>query len=232
MLREIRELSTKHIQTLVALFVAYSLLACLRKPLSSSWVSIKDEFLLSSADYGDIISNYTLSFGLSKFIGGILSDYVPAKTLFAFTLGLAAVSNILLSTSLNIQFLNIMWALNGFSQGLAWPCIGKLILDMLHYYYILVLIIICNISENNSGMLSAFYYGLSLVAINKCKCYRFTVAIIPLSCSKLLYIGSQFRGYGSSHYIISGAPIWVESHIPSIRTPGSYWMLGYISIYK
>ena len=125
MLREIRELSAKHFQTLISLFVAYSLLACLRKPLTSSWVAIKDEFSLTSADYGDIISNYTLAFGLSKFIGGILSDYVAAKTLFAFTLGLACVSNLLVSTSNNVLFLNVMWTMNGFSQGLAWPCIGK-----------------------------------------------------------------------------------------------------------
>lgn len=120
-------LSTDHFRLGVALFVGYSLLSCLRKPLSSTYPLIKEEFLLSSSQYGVLVSNYSLIFGIAKLIGGVLSDVVPPKALFLSSILLATVSCVGISVCTSFELISVCWAVNGLAQGLCWPAVSKMI---------------------------------------------------------------------------------------------------------
>lgn len=124
-------LSKQQIHVFVSLFLGYSLFSILRKPLALCWVPLREEMELSNSNYGLIISNYTLIFGFSKLIGGVLSDRIPSNILLPASLTVSTVVNLCIATLRKeyVYYLGVLWMLNGLSQGLAWPCIAKIIID-------------------------------------------------------------------------------------------------------
>jgi len=121
------QLSVDHIRLGIALFVGYSLLSCLRKPLSTSFPLIKEEFLLSSSQYGVLLSNYSLFFGMAKFLGGVLSDTMPPKILFLSSILLGSCACLGVSFCTSFDLIAFCWIANGLAQGLCWPACAKLI---------------------------------------------------------------------------------------------------------
>jgi sugar phosphate permease len=120
-------LSSNHVRLGVALFVGYSLLSCLRKPLATAFPLIKEEFLLSSSQYGLLVSSYSLYFGMAKFVGGVLSDLVPPKLLFLASILLGSFACAGISVCSSFELVGMCWIANGLAQGLCWPACAKMI---------------------------------------------------------------------------------------------------------
>jgi sugar phosphate permease len=121
------DLSSDHVRLGVALFIGYTLFSCLRKPLSSTFPLIKEEFLLSSSEYGVLLSNYALFFGISKLLGGVLSDLIPPKVLFLSSIVIGSVACMGISFCSSFELIGLCWVANGLAQGLCWPACVKLV---------------------------------------------------------------------------------------------------------
>lgn len=106
------------------LFTGYGFYSLLRKSFSVSVPFMRVSLRLSKADVGNIATSFSVAYGVSKFVGGVVSDFFPPASLFAIGLFLAALSNLLFSFSSNTSMLCILWFLNGTFQG---QCSARLV---------------------------------------------------------------------------------------------------------
>jgi OPA family sugar phosphate sensor protein UhpC-like MFS transporter len=82
------------------------------------YISIQEYTYIYTYLYiGNISTSFSIAYGISKFVGGVVSDFLPADILFSAGLFLAALSNLLFSFSLNINVLCFLWSVNGLIQG-------------------------------------------------------------------------------------------------------------------
>lgn len=101
----------------IGLFFGYGFYSLLRKSFSVAVPFMRVSLGLSKTDVGNIATNFSIAYGLSKFLSGIGSDYFPPNALFAIGLFLAGLSNLIFSMSTNMTALCVMWFLNGLVQG-------------------------------------------------------------------------------------------------------------------
>ena len=107
----------KEYQLVFGLFTGYGFYSLLRKSFSVSVPFMRVSLGLSKADVGYIATSFSVAYGISKFIGGVVSDFLPPDALFAVGLFFAALSNLLFSFSTNAPLLCMLWFLNGTVQG-------------------------------------------------------------------------------------------------------------------
>lgn len=99
------------------LFIGYGYYSLLRKSFSVAVPFMRVTLGLSKADVGNIATSFSIAYGISKFVGGVVSDFLPPNALFAMGLFLAALSNLLFSFSTSMTALFVLWFLNGTVQG-------------------------------------------------------------------------------------------------------------------
>lgn len=86
---------------------------------------------LTKSDLGILGSILALTYGLSKFLSGILADRSNPRVFMAFGLVLTGVFNILFGMSSSVLWFGVFWGLNGWFQGWGWPPCAKL---LTHWY--------------------------------------------------------------------------------------------------
>jgi MFS transporter, OPA family, sugar phosphate sensor protein UhpC len=99
------------------LFVGYGLYSLLRKSYSVALPLMRATLSLSKTDVGNIATSFSVAYGISKFIGGVVSDFLPPEAMFAVGLFLTALSNVFFSLSTSTTVLCIFWFFNGAVQG-------------------------------------------------------------------------------------------------------------------
>ena len=139
--------------SVAGLFVGNFFYSVTKKSFSTSVPDmIEGELRLTKSDIGSITSAFALTYGVSKLLGGVLSDIFPAYMLYILGLLLGSFVNIAVTQLGSWQYLGIwnhntndpediskaqklllklLWALNGLSQGIGGPALAKLV--MLHY---------------------------------------------------------------------------------------------------
>ena len=80
---------------------------------------------------GDITAMTALAYGLSKFLMGSVSDKSNSRRFMSTGLMLTAICNFAFGASSNYWAHMVLWALNGFAQGMGWPPCGRV---MGHWY--------------------------------------------------------------------------------------------------
>jgi len=98
-----------------------------KKSLSVALPLIKSSLLASNVDIGAISSKFSLSYGCSKLLGGVLSDIFPPSLLFNVGLFLGAALNIGILLVSDAPSIGILWMLNGMGQGIGGPALSKLV---------------------------------------------------------------------------------------------------------
>eukprot|EP00640_Fibrocapsa_japonica_P003997 CAMPEP_0113940464 /NCGR_PEP_ID=MMETSP1339-20121228/6587_1 /TAXON_ID=94617 /ORGANISM="Fibrocapsa japonica" /LENGTH=225 /DNA_ID=CAMNT_0000944305 /DNA_START=340 /DNA_END=1013 /DNA_ORIENTATION=- /assembly_acc=CAM_ASM_000762 len=91
-----------------------------------------EELSLSKIDLGSIASCFTLFYGISKFLGGILSDFLPNHILFSSGLALAGLANVAFGLGVGGRCLwwqRLVWGVNGGVQGAGWPALSAIVLQ-------------------------------------------------------------------------------------------------------
>lgn len=83
------------------------------------------------SDMGILASIMAITYGLSKFVSGIISDRSNPRFFMAFGLILTGIANICFGFSSSILFFAIFWGLNGWFQGWGWPPCARL---LTHWY--------------------------------------------------------------------------------------------------
>ncbi len=83
------------------------------------------------AELGILGSVLFLTYGLSKFVTGILQDGSNPRYFMGFGLIVTGVTNILFGLSSSLLFFAVFWGLNGWFQGFGWPPCARL---LTHWY--------------------------------------------------------------------------------------------------
>ena len=89
------------------------------------------ELGFDKAQLGYLGSIFSLSYGLSKFMSGILSDESNPRYFMAFGLILTGIFNIFFGFSSSLILFALFWGMNGWFQGWGWPPCAKL---LTHWY--------------------------------------------------------------------------------------------------
>ena len=110
----------------LGLCIGYATFTLLRKCFS-----VASPYMgFNKVELGTIATAYNISYGSSKFIGGILCDgSIPAEFYFACALFLASVSNIGFTISTNLSVLCMVWFFAGTAQGAGWPALGQIVMQ-------------------------------------------------------------------------------------------------------
>jgi len=74
---------------------------------------------------GTISSWFSLTYSISKFIGGILSDVLPSDSLFICSLLFASISLVGLASSNRLSSLCILRSIHGLCQGVGRPALTR-----------------------------------------------------------------------------------------------------------
>jgi len=118
------------IRILYSIFVGYALYYFTRKSFTFAQPGLR-ELGFDYSELGLLGSLLSISYGVSKFASGILSDRSNPRYFMAIGLMLTGVCNILFGLSSSFIFFALFWTLNGWFQGFGWPPCAKF---LTHWY--------------------------------------------------------------------------------------------------
>lgn len=108
-----------------ATFIGYAMYYLVRNNIGTVAKDMETTLLYSKSMVGDILAVTAISYGLSKFLMGSVSDRSDARKFMATGLLLSAILNFAFGASSNYHVHLSLWALNGFVQGMGWPPCGR-----------------------------------------------------------------------------------------------------------
>lgn len=118
------------IRIFYGMYVGYALFYFTRKSLACALPALKDlEF--DAFQLGMLASILAITYGVSKFISGIIGDRSNPRYFMGIGLLLTGIFNVLFGMSSTWVFFAIFWGLNGWFQGWGWPGCAKL---LTHWY--------------------------------------------------------------------------------------------------
>jgi len=119
------------IRIFYAMYIGYVFYYFSRKSLAFAMPMMIKELGFDKSQLGLLGSILALSYGLSKFVSGILSDKSNPRFFMAFGLIITGILNVFFGLSSSIFFFAIFWGLNGWFQGFGWPPCSRL---LSHWY--------------------------------------------------------------------------------------------------
>ncbi|MEZ4815727.1 MAG: phosphoglycerate transporter protein PgtP [Bdellovibrionota bacterium] len=155
-------------QVFAGIFIGYAAFYLVRKNLSLALPDILAEYpQYSKAQIGGALTALSLSYGISKFLMGSVSDrsnpkyFLPLGLLLSclctFAMGIKSIY-----TSLSIVF--VLQALNGWVQGMGWPPCGKTVVHWFPLKERGQIMSVWNVAHNVGGAMVATFalWGLNL----------------------------------------------------------------------
>jgi OPA family glycerol-3-phosphate transporter-like MFS transporter len=112
-------------RALEATFVGYAAYYLVRNNISVVTLELEGALGYSKGMIGRIVAVTALSYGLSKFLMGSVSDRSDPRKFMATGLLLSAICNFAFGASTDYNMHLVLWALNGFVQGMGWPPCGR-----------------------------------------------------------------------------------------------------------
>lgn len=102
---------------MVAMYVGYGVFYFTRKSLSFSMPAMLEDLELTTTDFGLLGTLFYITYGVSKFLSGMVSD--RSKPSYFMGLGLIATGfiNLLFGMSSTLMAFTVLWTLNAFFQG-------------------------------------------------------------------------------------------------------------------
>ncbi|MGA8164121.1 MAG: MFS transporter [Waddliaceae bacterium] len=119
------------IRILYSMFVGYALYYFTRKSFTFAMPGLIQELHYDKSQLGLLASILSLTYGVSKFVSGIISDRSNPRYFMAFGLAMTGVWNIFFGLSSSFLFLALFWGLNGWFQGFGWPPCARF---LTHWY--------------------------------------------------------------------------------------------------
>lgn len=109
-------------------FFGYAVCYFTRQSLTYTAPVLKDAMGWSGlGQLGQLSTVYPVAYGSSRFIGGVLSDRLSPRQVFALGVTICGSLNVAFGLSSSMPFFTLFWFLNGCFQGLAAPAIVKMI---------------------------------------------------------------------------------------------------------
>lgn len=131
-----------------SLFFGYAVYYITRKNFAVIMPLVGLDLGFSKAQLGLILSLFSLSYGINKFVAGIISDRSNPRYLMAIGLIATGILNILFGVTSSFNLLAFFWIINGFFQACGWPACCK----SLTYWF----------KQSNRG----FWYGMCSTSHN------------------------------------------------------------------
>ncbi|CAH8210675.1 MFS transporter family glucose-6-phosphate receptor UhpC [Vibrio aestuarianus] len=112
---------------MLSMYVGYGVFYFTRKSLNFAMPAMLSDLGLEHSDFGILGTLFYVTYGLSKFVSGMVSD--QSKPSYFMGLGLIAtgVINVLFGFSSSLAVFAVLWTLNAFFQGWGWPPCAKLL---------------------------------------------------------------------------------------------------------
>lgn len=173
-----RQYNYWRIRIFYSMYIGYVFFYFTRKTFTFSMTAMQADLGLSYAELGFISTLLYITYGISKFTSGVLSDRSNPRYFMAFGLILTGVFNITFGLSSSIYLFWIFWALNGWFQGWGWPPITKL---LTHWYSKKergTWWSVCSTSHNVGGAIIPIVVAFYISHLN----WRFAMLIPGLMC--------------------------------------------------
>jgi MFS transporter, OPA family, glycerol-3-phosphate transporter len=106
-------------------FLGYGMFYLVRNNLSPVVKEMEGALHYDHSKIGDILAITAISYGLSKFLMGSVSDRSDTRKFMALALLLTACCNFAFGSVANYYMHLALWSLNGFVQGMGWPPCGR-----------------------------------------------------------------------------------------------------------
>jgi OPA family glycerol-3-phosphate transporter-like MFS transporter len=112
-------------RVLEATFLGYAAYYLVRNNVALVTPEMHKSLGYTMEQIGNITAITAISYGLSKFVMGVLSDRSDARKFIATGLVLTAALNFAFGATTDYSTHFWLWALNGFAQGMGWPPCGR-----------------------------------------------------------------------------------------------------------
>jgi MFS transporter, OPA family, sugar phosphate sensor protein UhpC len=119
------------IRIFYAMFVGYVFYYFTRKSFTFAMPALMTDLGLTKADLGILGSILYITYGISKFASGVMSDQSNPRYFMAIGLIITGLTNIFFGLSSSLVLFAIFWGLNGWFQGWGWPPCARL---LTHWY--------------------------------------------------------------------------------------------------
>lgn len=119
------------IRVFYSMYVGYALYYFTRKSFTFAMPAMIQDLGLDKGQIGVLASILSITYGISKFISGIMGDKSNPRYFMAFGLMITGVCNILFGLSSSLYCFALFWGLNGWFQGFGWPACARL---LTHWY--------------------------------------------------------------------------------------------------
>ncbi|MBM3191053.1 MAG: MFS transporter, partial [Chlamydiae bacterium] len=114
-----------------AMYVGYAFFYFTRKSFTFAMPALITELGMTKTELGYLASTLYFTYGISKFVSGVLSDKSNPRFIMAMGLVLTGIFNIFFGFSNSFIFFALFWGLNGWFQGWGWPPCARL---LTHWY--------------------------------------------------------------------------------------------------
>ncbi len=122
-------------QVFLGIFIGYAGYYLIRNNVPLVATLLRDENGISAVGLGIISNALLISYGLSKFLAGIISDRSNARYFLSMGLVLSALANFAIAfipaVSVSVALFAMVMFLNGLFQGMGWPPSGR---TLVHWY--------------------------------------------------------------------------------------------------
>lgn len=119
------------IRIFYAMYVGYAFFYLTRKSFTFAMPAMITELGMTKTQLGYLGSTLYFSYGISKFVSGVLSDKSNPRFVMALGLILTGIFNIFFGFSNSLLCFALFWGLNGWFQGWGWPPCARL---LTHWY--------------------------------------------------------------------------------------------------
>ncbi len=119
------------LRILYSMFVGYALYYFTRKSFTFAMPGLIAELGFEKSQLGLLASIFSITYGISKFASGILSDQSNPRYFMAIGLILTGLLNVAFGFSSSLFFFSLFWGLNGWFQGFGWPACARF---LTHWY--------------------------------------------------------------------------------------------------
>ncbi len=112
---------------LLTIWLGYALFYFTRKSFNAAVPEILANGVLSRSDIGLLATLFYITYGVSKFVSGIVSDCSNARYFMGIGLIATGIINILFGFSTSLWAFAVLWVLNAFFQGWGSPVCARLL---------------------------------------------------------------------------------------------------------
>lgn len=114
-------------RTFYSIFIGYIFYYFTRKSYTFAMPLLSTELHYQKSDLGLLVTVFSISYGISKFVCGILGDKSNPRYFMGAGLILTGVCNLAFGFSSSLWLFVLFWGMNGWFQGFGWPPCARLL---------------------------------------------------------------------------------------------------------